>query len=145
MRSKSTLAILLVVILLSGSCAALSCGASCALEELQLKLDHQVSTTSASPAAEAAICSHHLNDGAVQRNSPAVWVSDSAGCDDDHCDAAPAVVQTDDLLKNDGSSNGSASIMSQAAGVRPATDHVSLQVPLLRSTSPPSHKTILRV
>lgn len=146
MRLKPTLATLLVVILLSGSCAASSCGASCALKELQLQRDHQVGTSSASPAAEVTICSqdHHSNDG-VLRNSTAVWVSDAAGCDDDDCDAVPAVVQSSDILKNDGSSNGAASVVFQAADGRPVLDRISRQVPLLLSTSPPSRKTILRV
>ena len=144
MRFRATLATLLVVILLSGSCAASSCGAACALDALQC--DHPVGT-SASPVAEVKTCPqiHPSMDGTVERNSAAVLVSDAAVCDDCDCDAPPAVVESAERLTNGLHPNPAVLFVFQAADVWPAVDVISLQRPLPQDTSPPSHKTILRV
>lgn len=81
----------------------------------------------------------------MQRNSSAACVIDSTVCDDHDCDAAPAIVQSDDTLKSDSSSNVAVSVVHQVAKIGSEADRIALQIQLLRSTSPPSHKTILRV
>jgi len=147
MRLRATLAALLVAILLSGSYVSSACVAACAVEDFHSGLNNQLHTSPAFPVAEVTTCQHGhpLDGGAIQPNSSAVCVSDSAACDDHDCDTAPAVIQTSDTLKSDGSSNAAVSVAYQAARMGSEVDRISLQIPLLQNTSPPSHKTILRV
>ncbi len=145
MRLRVTLATLLVVMLLSGSYVSSACGAACAVEDFHSAGSSQSHTSSASRSAEIT-CKHDhpLDGGAIQPNSSAVFATNSAACDDHDCDAAPAVVQSSDTLKRDGSSNADVSVVYQAR-VGSEADRISLQMPLLQDTSPPSRKTILRI
>ena len=147
MRLRATLATLLVAILLSGSYVSSACGAACAVEDFHGGRSNQLHTSPAFTAAEVTTCQHgHPSDGgAIQPSYSALCVSNSAACDDHDCDTAPAVVQSSVTLKSDGSSDAALSAVYQAARMGSKVERIALLIPPLQNTSPPSHKTILRV
>jgi len=140
------LAALLVAIVLSTSYVSSACGAACAVEDFHSGLNNQLHSAPF-PVAEVTTCHHgQPSDGkAIQPNTSAVWVSESVACDDHDCDTAPAVVQSSDTLKSDGSSDAALSVVYQATRMGSEAGRISLRIPLIQNTSPPSLKTILRV
>ena len=147
MRLRATLAALLVAIVLSSSYVSSACGAACAAEDFHSGRSDRLDTSPKFEVAEVTTChhGHPLNGKAIEPNTSAVWVSESAACDDHDCDPAPAVVQSSDILKNGRSSNAALSVVYQATKMGSEVHRIVVQIPPLQNTSPPSVKTILRV